>query len=184
MDKFAQLKQDYQDLESFIVEACDSDGCKDSFRQYFLSCIVKIWGSNDMLYANDYATALDVTTGTSYTMEQIVTAMACSVNHSVLMPDFFDVLVRKSLPYNTSRPTLFMQKFNQLLVSASFINGDFTIPEARELTEILKSLKERCEQSGISVQDNLLTPVQQTTALRSETYIHATDTEKDTSKKK
>ena len=159
MDKYAELKSEYESLFDFIKEHVPGIQ-EDAFSLYFTAVILKIWGSN-ILYSLDYSTLLSLIAGERYTVEQVVTAMGCcgDTERILLVPDWFAELVKLDLRSGSSYASEFIRKYNDLLVGAAMINGDFTIEEAICLSSVIDGLVERAARDGLrisSVPDNYM----------------------------
>ena len=98
MDRFVQIKEDFESLCRVVTDALRKDGLYPQIRAYVLSAIMQIWGSN-VLYAPDYAQLTEAIAGKKYTMEQIVTAMGCCAEEGrvLAVPQFFKDLVQHDL---------------------------------------------------------------------------------------
>lgn len=152
MDKFTELKNEYDGLLSFVREQLPSMQMDDSLSTYYTAAILKIWGSN-ILYSPDYADLLRTITGTRYTIEQVVTAMGCcgDPERQLLVPDFFQRIVEKDAKGGSSVAAETIEKLNSLLVASAMINGDFTVEEANCLSEILAGLMRHAAAAGVKV---------------------------------
>ncbi len=132
MDKFEQLKKDFTSLEQLTSGFCGS-GREKAFQHYTEECAVRIWSKNND-YTEDYAKALEVITGKSYTEQQVRTVMD-SFRGSSQGPDVPDFFTKMS--GHDKEIGIFLSGFNSLLVSLASINGDFNLEEANEAQRIM-----------------------------------------------
>ena len=128
MERFAQVKEDFDSLCRVVTDTLRKDGLFAQMRTYVLSAIMQIWGSN-VLYAPDYATLTETIAGKKYTMEQIVTAMGCCAEEGreLAVPQFFKDLVQHDMETGNCDSDTFLEKLNMLLVVSATINGDFSV---------------------------------------------------------
>lgn len=154
MDKFTELKNEYDGLLSFLRDQLTELQVADSLSTYYLAAILKIWGSN-VLYSPDYSDLLHVISGTNYTIEQVVTAMGCcgDPERQLLVPDFFRKIVEKDAKGGSTYTVETIDKVNSLLVAAAMINGDFTLEEATCLSSIIASLIRYAAAAGVKAPD-------------------------------
>ena len=152
MDKFSELKSEYDSYLTFLRKSLPEDDLEDEPLFYYLSAILKIWGSN-VLYSPDYRTLISTVSGTTYTIEQVVTAMSCcgDEERQIMIPDFYESLVELDRKNNSRLTSIFIQKLNSLLVASAMINGDFTVEEANCLSDIIAGLSQRAETAGVAV---------------------------------
>ena len=150
MERFAQVKEDFDSLCRVVTDALRTDGLYAQIRTYVLSAIMQIWGSN-VLYAPDYATLTEAIAGKKYTMEQIVTAMGCCAEEGrvLAVPQFFKDLVQHDMETGNCDSDTFLEKLNMLLVASATINGDFTVEEANALGVIYGSLISHVDKVGL-----------------------------------
>ncbi|MGN1047328.1 MAG: AAA family ATPase [Eubacteriales bacterium] len=154
MDKFQELKAEYDSLETFLRESLPGVNLGEAPLLYFLSATLKIWGSN-VLYSPDYTTLLSCISGSTYTIEQVVTAMGCCGDdeRQLMIPDFYEALVNRDRDRGSDLASTFIEKLNDLLVASAMINGDFTVEEANCLSTILAGLSRRALSAGVSIGD-------------------------------
>ena len=150
MERFAQIKEDFDALCGVVTDALRKDGLYPQIRTYVLSAIMQIWGSN-VLYAPDYAQLTEAIAGKKYTMEQIVTAMGCCAEEGrvLAVPQFFKDLVQHDLDTGNRDSDTFLEKLNMLLVASATINGDFTVEEANALGVIYGMLLSHADRLGL-----------------------------------
>ena len=150
MDRFVQIKEDFESLCRVVTDALRREGLREEIRTYVLSAIMQIWGSN-VLYAPDYATLTEAIAGKKYTMEQIVTAMGCCAEPGrvLAIPQFFKDLVQHDLDTGNRDSETFLEKLNMLLVASATINGDFTVEEANALGVIYGELLGHADRLGL-----------------------------------
>lgn len=154
MDKFTELKNEYDGLLSFLRKQLPELQVEDSLSTYYLAAILKIWGSN-VLYSPDYADLLRVISGTNYTIEQVLTAMGCcgDPERKLLVPDFFQKIVDKDAKDNSAYAVEAIDRLNSLLVASAMINGDFTLEEATCLSSIITALIRHTAAAGVKAPD-------------------------------
>ena len=153
MDKFQEIKKEYDDYIDFLRQSLPDVELGDSPLLYYLSATLKIWGSN-VLYSPDYRTLLSFISGTDYTIEQVVSAMGCCGDEERLLavPDFFDKLVDKDSKNESNLASSFIEKLNEILFASATINGDFTVEEANCLSSIIDGLKRSALSCGVDLE--------------------------------
>ena len=134
MDKVEQLKlqEEYKNLERLTEVYCGGIGSKE-FQHFAEECAVRIWGKEGQ-YSEDYAGALEVITGKSYTKEQVKAVMD-SFGGDVQGPEvprFY-----KNMTGHDNDISMFLTGFNSFLVSLASLNGDFSLEEANEVQRIM-----------------------------------------------
>lgn len=154
MDKYLELKNEYDVYETFVRESNPGTDLGDAPLRYYQSAILKIWGSND-LYSPDYTELLSRVSGKQLSIEQVVTAMSCCAEEGrkLKVPDFFERIVESDKRRGSGRAAKFIDKLNSLLVASAMINGDFTVEEANVLSEIINDLSKRSAEEGLPLQD-------------------------------
>ena len=154
MDKFNEIKAEYDSFAAFLRKSLPGVNLDQKLMYYYFSAILKIWGSN-IMYSIDYSTLLSCISGTTYTIEQVITAMGCcgDEERQLMTPDFFDNLVEIDRQKGSKLVTEFIEKFNDLLVASAMINGDFTVEEANCLSQIISGLISRALSAGVAVND-------------------------------
>lgn len=154
MDKFAELKTEYDEFASFLREALPNAELGERPLLYYLSAVLKIWGSN-VLYSPDYKTLLGTVSETNYTIEQIVTAMGCCGDdeRKLMIPDFFDSLLDSDAQSGGKSSAAFIEKLSELLAASAMINGDFTVEEAKSIDAIINDLVNRAFVAGVVVDE-------------------------------
>lgn len=178
MDKFLELKSEYDDLLSFLRERLPGLDDEAVFA-YYAAAVLKIWGSN-VLYSPDYAELLSVISGTRYTMEQVVTAMGCCGDEErhLLVPDFVAELAGRDAKsggedrkpgmssvksggadsgsdgpsQDRTDSSVLLEKLSDLFVASAMVNGDFTLEEASALSSIMGGLVRHAEAAGVKVE--------------------------------
>jgi SpoVK/Ycf46/Vps4 family AAA+-type ATPase len=154
MDKYAELKEEYDAFVAFLRDALQGTeqnaALEEQVLRYYLAATVKIWGSN-VLYSPDYGALLMRFAQTSYTTEQIMTALDCcgEAKRQLLVPEFFETLLDRDREQGTTCASAFVEKLNDLLIASAMINGDFTIEEATCLSGIIKGLVRRAAEKGV-----------------------------------
>ena len=153
MDRFQEIKREYDSLLGFLRQSLPETEPGDNLLFYYLSATLKIWDSN-ILYSPDYRTLITAVTGTTYTIEQIVTAMSCcgEEERRLKIPDFFDALVNLDQKNGSRLADAFIQKLNDLLAASAMVNGDFTIEEANCLSKIISELSGSALNAGVTVE--------------------------------
>ena len=150
----AYLKELYEEYKHMlsIIEDGTGSSCEDEFRRYIISCVLKIWGSRDY-YTPAYAEYLKAITGKEYTSSQIVTAMHCcnEPGRNLKTPQFITDMVTADNENSTDTTEKFATALNHFLVSAAFVNGDFTIEESNVVSEILDVLSFYCLHYDIDI---------------------------------
>lgn len=154
MDKFTELKNEYNGLLTFLRERLPEFQAEESLSTYYLAAILKIWGSN-ILFSPDYTELIRTISGTDYTIEQVVTAMGCcgDSERRLMVPDFFRKIVEKDAKNNSAYAAETIDKLNSLLVASAMINGDFTLEEATSLTSVISTLIGHAISANVKVPD-------------------------------
>jgi len=134
MDKVEQMKlrEEYKNLENLTEVYCGGIGSKE-FQHFAEECAVRIWGKEGQ-YSEDYAGALEVITGKSYTQQQVQAVMD-SFGGDVQgpeVPKFY-----KNMTGHDNDISKFLTGFNSFLVSLASLNGDFSLEEANEVQRIM-----------------------------------------------
>lgn len=171
MDKFQEIRKEYDGINSFLHESLPEMENDEAFLLYYLSATLKIWGSN-LLYSPDYQTLLTSISGTTYTIEQVVTAMGCCGDEErhLMIPDFYEALVNKDQENGSRSAAQFIDKLNSLLVASAMINGDFTIVEANCLSDIISGLTRRALSADVAV-DEVPDYLQMITEQKEDSYL-------------
>lgn len=102
--------------------------------ELFLQALtVRMWSMNKM-YSTDYKKTLEALSGKQYSQAQISTAMDCAgeANRMFKIPEVIK---------NSNQKEQLLDAIGEYLVSASFINGDFTMDEAVAWSEIMNLIK-------------------------------------------
>lgn len=152
MDKFEELKAEYQALAEFLAEKLPGQAAAEELLPYYMAASLRIWSGND-LYSPDYAAALSAVAGKEYSIEQVMTAMSCCGDEErvLLIPAFFKNLIGNDRGFHTENTAAFVEKLNSLLVATAMINGDFTTAEAAALSDIISGLLNAAKAAGLAV---------------------------------
>lgn len=162
------MQQKYQELKNsfdrvvHLVSEYQSSVDKKEIERYLLSITLRIWSCN-LHYANEYGEAIHVIQKTSYTVGQIMTAMACCGEQirQIRVPQFL-----KQIGQIDAKEEI-INGIGDYLAAAALINGDFTTQEAACWTELMNRLAENCLGSDNGkfrfhfVPENHLTPMNQ-----------------------
>ena len=150
MDKYTELKREYDELQQMVGKALLGENVREAVEAWYIAAALKVWGSN-LLYSPDYAAALSVLSGTTYTVEQVVTAMGCcgDPERQLKVPDFFAKLVERDKKNGSADALDVLEQLNILLVGSAMINGDFTVEEAGVLSGIMESLIRYASAAGL-----------------------------------
>lgn len=186
MDKFIEIKKEYDEFVDFLQKSFPNIKFGEKLLRYYLSAMLKIWGSN-ILYSPDYKMLLDTVSGTTYTIEQIVTAMGCCGDEERILaiPDFFESLFDFDSRNGGKYSSVFIKKLNELLVSSAMINGDFTVEEARSVDAIISSLIQCASTFGVAIGDapnnrDKVTPKKDDSYLQNDALVQAAQSRKTT----
>ena len=149
MDKFEQLKKEYDLLESSCRLWLDESN---EFEYYIETAILRIWSANGR-YSEDYGKAIEAISGKSRTAVQITRAMLDSTEPAEIskIPSFFDRMVSDDFESGSHHAKDFVGDLKSLLAGAAFINGDFTIEESNMLSTELKKLMTFAISKGVKV---------------------------------
>ena len=171
MDKFEQLKKEYDLLESFCRPWLAEPG---EFEFYIETAMLRIWSANGK-YSDDYAGAIRAISGKDRTAVQITKAMLDSTEPSELVkiPSFFARMVDDDFNAGTSKAKAFVGDLKSLLAGAAFINGDFTIEESNMLSAELKRLMTYSISKGVKVDYSTGRIRQRVTPLKEDSYVSA-----------
>lgn len=171
LDKYQQLKNEYNELARFIASHTPSFPT-DEFERFVLACALRVWGRFPY-YSPDYAQALFAITNNAYTYEQVVTAMQCCAEEerTLVIPKFFRDLVAADTQHTTEHSGEFIQQLNSFLVSVASINGDFTVEESKAVVEITELLWVYSVMSGVEYKQTKLISFYQTTPLNAKAYL-------------
>ncbi len=171
MDKFEQLKKEYDLLESFCRPWLAEPG---EFEFYIETAMLRIWSANGK-YSDDYAGAIRAISGKDRTAVQITKAMLDSTEPSELVkiPSFFARMVDDDFNAGTSKAKAFVGDLKSLLAGAAFINGDFTIEESNMLSAELKRLMTYAISKGVKVDYSTGRIRQRVTPLKEDSYVSA-----------
>ena len=151
LEGIKQFIAEYQELQGMVCYALD-DSYSGEVEKFILGSILKIWGSHDY-YTPAYAEYLKAITGKEYTSSQIVTAMHCCTEpeRKLKIPQFIVDMVSADNDNSTENTADFASALNHFLVSAAFVNGDFTIEESNAVSAILDDISYYCLQFDIDI---------------------------------
>ena len=152
MNKYGELKREYDKAVSSLEKALPASAVKDEFFRFYRSCILKIWSANEG-YSPDYANLLTLLSGRDYSIDLVITGMSLFTENKekISLPAFFEKLVEKDKQDGTGLTRDFLSDYNELLVASAIINGDFTKEEASALAEIMELLTGCARDAGVSV---------------------------------
>lgn len=152
MNKYGELKREYDKVASALDKALPASAVKDEFFRFYRSCILKIWSGNEG-YSPDYANLLSLLSGKDYSIDLVITGMSLFTENKekISVPDFFRQLTQQEKTTGGTLCRDFLTDFNELMVASAIINGDFTREEASALTEIMELLTTCARDDGASV---------------------------------
>lgn len=152
MEDVKKIKSDYNEIVVLLRGELLDDDPGEKLLFYYLSCVFKIWGSND-LFSKDYASLIYFITGMDYTIEQMLTAMGCCGDEErvLAIPDFFGKLVNVDVNGKTDSVEKFIKKWDELLFESAKINGDFTVQKKIALESIINNLVGAAYDAGLSI---------------------------------
>ena len=170
--RYQELKVNYDNV---INKVCGyhARAEKRDIERYLLSITLRIWFCNTY-YANEYGESMRAIQETPYTMEQIVTAMACCGEgiRGLRTPNFL-----KEIESADAKKDI-INCIGDYLAAAALINGDFTTEEAACWTELMETLAKRCLNERVHELDFNFIPKSHITKLNSEGYYKSYDGEK------
>ena len=171
MDKFEQLKREFDLLEKSCREFLDPAGATE-FEFYIETAMLRIWSSNGR-YSEDYAKAVQAISGKSRTPVQITRAMLDSIEPAEMskIPAFFAKMVAADFEKGTKHTKNFVGDLKSLLAGAAFINGDFTIEESNMLSAELKKLMTYAISQGVKVDYAIGRIRDKVTPLKEDSYV-------------
>lgn len=151
MSKYQEIKKEYEDLYSLVAKNLPGAD-KKAFEGFYFDAVTKVWSGNE-LYSPDYKALIDSVCSEKYSEAAIRGAMTGyrTLNVMFAVPAFFSAFVgnvRKSKPDLVYR---FLQKLNDLLVASAMINGDFTIPEANNILDIVERFRADAYIEGVQI---------------------------------
>ena len=151
MNKFEQLKREFELLEKFCEPWLDGEAASE-FEYYVETAMLRIWSGNG-LYSEDYRSAIEAISGKAPTPVQITRAMLDSKEpaEAAKIPAFFARMVAEDFEKGTRNARSFVGDLKSLLAGAAFINGDFTIEESNLLSAELKKLMTYAISQGVKV---------------------------------
>ena len=149
MDKYEQLRNDFNSLESLVAGFC---GSGNEFRNFTQECAVRIWSKN-LSCAEEYAKAFEIISGKYYSDEQLETVISSFRGNTKdpKAPAFFAKMAGHDREIGE-----FITGFNSLLVTLASINGDFNLEEANEVQRIMYVFYSQGRSGGYS---GILSPV-------------------------
>lgn len=170
-DKYQELKNECGAVETLLEAWTKDQAYLSEFRKFYLAAGLRVWSRNT-LYSVDYATALHAVTGNPYSMEQIVTAMSCcgDPERELQVPEFFKAIVRGDRQNGSNHSAYFVEKMNTLLTATALINGDFTMDEANEVSQIADALVKYAGNQGVPLSVDL-DQSSKVTPLAAESYL-------------
>lgn len=178
MNPYSTFKTEYAAFVDLLLSQNPSVDLE-AISLYFTAATLKIWGSN-LLYSPAYAELLSVVTGSTYSIEQLMTAMGCcgDPERHLVVPDFFSRLITLDAEKGTQTAEEALEKLTQLLLGAARINGDFTMEKAATLSAILIGLRSAALNSGVSVLEapdfsSLITERKEDSYLRNDALLSA-----------
>ena len=117
MNKYGELKREYDKAVSSLEKALPASAVKDEFFRFYRSCILKIWSANEG-YSPDYANLLTLLSGRDYSIDLVITGMSLFTENKekISLPAFFEKLVEKDKQDGTALTRDFLSDYNELLV--------------------------------------------------------------------
>ena len=162
--RYQELKENFDKVINKVSE-CHTAVNKGDIEKFLLSITLRIWSCNTH-YANEYGEAMRAIQKTPYTMEQIVTAMACCGEEirELRTPTFLKEIESASAKRDI------INCIGDYLAAAALINGDFTTAEAACWTELMELLTKRCLNESVHELGFDFVPRQHITELNQEGY--------------
>ena len=153
MSRYTDIKTEYDAFLTFL-KSIDPGISEEEFRTYYIASALRIWGSNES-YSEAYGELLETVTGERYSIEQLVTALGCcgEAERRLRVPMWFGGLVQRDVRQGSRYAARAIDGFGQLMAATALVNGDFTVAEARTLTEILDSFITWARNQEVSVED-------------------------------
>ena len=170
--RYQELKENYDKVIDKISQ-CHAGINKEDIERFLLSMTLRIWACNTY-YANEYGEAMRAIQEKPYTMEQIVTAMACCGEEirELHTPIFLKEIEAPAIKRNI------INSIGDYLAAAALINGDFTTAEAACWTDLMELLTKRCLNESVSELGFDFVPKMHITKLNSEGYHKSYEKEK------
>ena len=136
MNKYSELKRDYDKVLGSLQRSLPKEGLRDDFFRFYRSCILKIWSANEG-YSPDYANLLTLLSGKDYSIDLVITGMSLfsESKEQIVLPAFYEKLLEAGRQSEHPLVRDFLPDFNELMVASAIINGDFTREEADALTD-------------------------------------------------
>lgn len=169
--RYKELRESYNSVLN-MVSAYRAGVDKREIERYLLSMTLRIWSCNTY-YAKEYGEALWAIQDIPYTMEQIVTAMACCGEK---IREFRTPIFLKEIESEAAKRDI-MNRIGDYLAAAALINGDFTTAEAACWTELMEMLTKRCLNKSVYELGFDFVPRTHITELNQEGYYKSYDAE-------
>lgn len=169
--KYQELKKSYDKVVNSICQQYAAADRND-VGNYLLSMTLRIWACNTY-YASEYGEAIAVIQGETYTMEQIITAMACCGEK---IRELHTPIFIKEIESESAKREI-INDIGDYLAAAALINGDFTTAEANCWTEMIETLAHRCLGKSASEIGLDFVPKHHITELNQEGYYKSYDSE-------
>jgi len=136
LQKYQELKECFDKVIDIICRY-NTTIDKKIVERYLISITLRIWACN-VHYASEYGEVFKAIQDTSYTMEQIVTAMSCCGEsiREIRVPEF----MKEIKQLNVKKEVI--NSIGDYLAAAALINGDFTTEEAACWTDLMDRLAE------------------------------------------
>lgn len=172
MDKFEQLKREYDLLQKSCAEFLDP-ASPNEFEYYIELAMLRIWSANGR-FSEDYAKAVQAISDKQRTPTQILQAMLDSIETAEMakIPAFFARMVAADFENGTKNTKNFVGDLKSLLAGAAFINGDFTIEESNMLSAELKKLMMYAISQGVKVDYSTGRIREKVTPLKEDSYVN------------
>lgn len=167
--RYQELKESYDGVVNKIFKY-NIRADKRDIERYLLSLTFRIWSCNTH-YADEYGEAMRAIEEKSYTMEQLVTAMACCGEEirRLRTPTFLEEI--ESVAFKRE----IINDIGDYLAAAALINKDFTTAEAACWTELMEMLAGRCLNESIHELGFDFVPQLHITELNQEGYYKSYD---------
>lgn len=169
--RYQELRENYDNVLNMVSEY-HAGVDKREIERYLLSMTLRIWSCNTY-YANEYGEALRAIQEKTYTMEQIVTAMACCGEE---IREFRTPIFLKEIESAAAKRDI-INSIGDYLAASALINGDFTTAEATCWTELMEMLTKRCLNESIHALGFDFVPRMHITELNQEGYYKSYDAE-------
>lgn len=169
--RYQELKENYDNVLNTVSEY-RAGVDKREIERYLLSMTLRIWSCNTY-YANEYGEAIRAIQEKPYTMEQIVTAMACcgeeirGLRTPIFLKEIESAVAKRDI----------INSIGDYLAAAALINGDFTTVEAACWTELMEMLTKRCLNESVHELGFDFVPRMHITELNQEGYYKSYEDE-------